>query len=101
MTADVEIQTLAHLKARVGTDYGRAFVYGTAGLAYVEGSSDLPGFMPDFSGTGGFAGFGSDFRLNDRFSVGGEVLFHDFDNIDDSMYSAQITTTQLRLSYHF
>ena len=101
LTGDVEITTLAHLKARLGTNYGRAFVYGTAGLAYVEGSSDVPALMADFSGTGGFAGLGTDFRLNDRFSVGGEVLFHDFENIDDSMYSAQITTTQLRLSYHF
>lgn len=101
LTGDVEITTLAHLKARLGTDYGRAFVYGTAGLAYVEGSSEVPALVADFSGTGGFAGFGSDFRLNDRFSVGGEVLFHDFEDIDDSMYSAQITTAQLRLSYHF
>lgn len=101
LTGDVEITTLAHLKARLGTDYGRAFVYGTAGLTYVEGSSDVPVLLADFNGTGGFVDFRLDFWMSDRFSIGGEVLFHDFENIDDSMYSAQITTTHLRLSYHF
>ena len=101
LTGDVEITTLAHLKARLGTHYGRAFVYGTAGMAYDEGSSDVPVLLADINGTGAIVGFGSDFWLSGRFSVGGEVLFHDFENIDDSMYSARITTTHLRLSYHF
>lgn len=98
----IEMDTLAHLKLRAGTNLGSVFVYGTAGLAYTSmviepvilGTSEV-------SDTAGFYGLGADVMVSDSISVGGEFLVHSFEDIDDSGYDVDFNTAMLRVSYHF
>ena len=98
----IEMDTLAHLKLRAGTTIGSAFVYGTAGLAYTSMTID-PTFAAaiDVSDTAPFFGLGADVMVSQSISVGGEVLVHSFEDIDDSGYDVDFNTAMLRVSYHF
>jgi opacity protein-like surface antigen len=99
--ADSVIEELAHLKLRAGTNVGSALVYGTAGLAYASGHVQPVGPVVDVSDTAAFYGLGAEMMVSDRISVGGEVLVHDFEDMDDSSVDVAFTTAQLRVSYHF
>lgn len=39
--------------------------------------------------------------LFDQFSVGAEVLVHEFEDMDDTGVDVEFTTAMLRVSYHF
>lgn len=97
----MDFDTLAHLKLRAGGDLGPAFVYGTAGLAYASGTIQPIGAPIDVSDTAPFFGIGADVMVSERFSVGGEVLVHNFEDMDDSGVDVEFTTAMLRVSYHF
>ena len=88
-----EIESVARLKLRAGTDLGRTFVYGTAGVARAETSLG--------QGDGGFAGVGAGWRLGARLMVGGEVLYQRFDDIDGSGVDAEATTATARVTFSF
>ena len=51
--------------------------------------------------TGEFYGIGMAYRVNDQWTVGGEILEHDFDDLGGSGISADATTVSLRASYRF
>jgi len=88
-----EVDSVARLKLRAGTDLGRTFVYGTAGVARAETSLG--------QGDGGFAGVGAGWRLGARLTVGGEVLYQRFDDIDGSGVDAEATTATARVTFSF
>jgi opacity protein-like surface antigen len=100
-TADSFIDELAHLKLRAGTKIGGAFVYGTGGIAYAAGQIENLGPVVDVSDTAAFYGLGADMMVSDSISIGGEVLVHDFENMDETDVDVAFTTAQLRMSYHF
>lgn len=89
-----DIQSLSHLKARLGYDLGTSLVYATAGAAYADADS----FGEDWGWTGGI---GYDYRLTDAVSLGGEVLYHSFDDFDDSGSDLDGTTLAAKITYHF
>lgn len=89
----VEVERLARFKLRAGADLGRTFVYGTAGLARAETSIG--------SGDGGFAGVGAGWRLGERMTVGGEVLYQQFDDVDGSGVDLGATTATARVTFSF
>ena len=88
-----EVESVTRLKLRAGRDIGRTFVYGTAGLARAETSLG--------TGDGGFAGVGAGWRLGGRLTVGGELLYQRFDDIDGSGVDAEATTATARVTFSF
>lgn len=97
----IEIDTLVHLKLRAGANLGPAFVYGTAGMAYADMVIEPIGLPLELSDTAPFYGLGADVMVTESISVGGEVLVHNFEDMDDSGVDVEFTTAMLRVSYHF
>ena len=90
---DVTVDSIARLKLRAGGSLGRTFVYGTAGLARADTSIGV--------GTGGFAGIGAGWRLGERTTIGGEVLYQQFDDVDGSGVDLEGTTATARVTFSF
>lgn len=85
--------SVTRLKLRGGYDLGRTLIYATAGAAKLDSSIG--------SDTGEFVGLGVAYQVTDRFTVGGEVLEHRFDDIGGSGVDADATTFNLRGSLRF
>ncbi|MCG3267573.1 outer membrane protein [Yoonia sp. I 8.24] len=94
---DVEIDSIARAKLRVGYDAGDWLPYFTAGVAQAE--VDFAG--TDLSDTGSFAGLGAEYRVSDSLRVGGEVLQHQFDDFDGTGFDFDATTVAARVSFQF
>jgi outer membrane immunogenic protein len=90
---DVSVDSVARLKLRAGGNLGQSFLYGTAGIARADTSVG--------AGTGGFAGVGAGWRLGDRTTIGGEVLYQQFDDIDGSGVDVDGTTATARVTFSF
>ncbi|MEO9864303.1 MAG: outer membrane beta-barrel protein [Yoonia sp.] len=88
----LELEQVLRAKVRAGYDAGAYLPYVTAGVAQatVNGDED----------NGYFYGLGVDYALSDSFTVGGEVLRHEFEDFNGG---ADITadTVGLRVSYNF
>jgi outer membrane immunogenic protein len=92
-----QLDSVARLKAMAGADLGRTLVYGTAGYAYAQAT--VGGASLDDNGW--FAGIGADYAISDRWSVGGEVLTHQFDNFANSGADLDATTAKARVNFSF
>lgn len=90
---DVDLDSMSRLKLRAGTEIGRGFVYGTAGIARAETSIG--------TGDGGFAGVGAGWRLGARTTIGGEVIYQQFDDIEGSGRDVSGTTATARVTFSF
>lgn len=90
---DVDVDSLSRLKLRAGTEIGRSFVYGTAGIARADTSIG--------TGDGGFAGIGAGWRLGARTTIGGEVIYQQFDDIEGSGRDVSGTTATARVTFSF
>jgi predicted porin len=88
-----ETDSVMRLKLRGGYDLGRTLVYATAGAAKLETSIG--------DDTGEFIGVGVAYQVTDRFTVGGELLEHRFDDVGGSGVDADATTFNLRGSFRF
>ncbi|UWR27788.1 porin [Sulfitobacter sp. S223] len=88
-----DVDSVTRLKLRGGYDLGRTLVYATAGAARVDTSLGKD--------TGEFVGVGVAYQVTDRFTVGGELLEHRFDDIGGSGVDADATTFNLRGSFRF
>ena len=82
---------------RAGYDAGNTLIYGVAGAAYAEAEA----FGEDLSDTGYVLGAGVDYKVTPNVVVGGEVLYHKFDDFDDTGIDADVTTVQARVAYQF
>ena len=89
----VEVDGLARLGLRAGADLGRTFVYGTAGIARADTSLG--------TGDGGFAGLGAGWRVGERMTVGGEVVYQQFDDVNGSGVDLDATTATARVTFSF
>ena len=88
---------MARLKLIAGYEVagGQGLVFGSAGIA--SGSLDNAGDIFDgFDGsdTNWVLGLGYDYRLNETWTIGGEYMYHDFDDIN-------VNTLHLRAAYRF
>ena len=92
-----KLDDIARLKLSAGYDLGRTLVYATAGAA--QASATIGG--ADLSDSGWFAGIGADYALNDRWTIGGEVLSNRFDNFDNSGVNLETTTATIRAGFRF
>ena len=98
-TADVDldgaatIDGVARLKFRGGADLGVALAYGTFGFAEADTS------LGDDDGWFIGAGYGLD--IGGGWVFGGELLYHEFDDINGSGVDAEATTLSLRATFNF
>lgn len=88
---DVSVDMLASIRGRMGIAFDRLFVYGTAGLAFVDATWSLESTgqfsgagSVDFDNVGVVVGGGAEFAITDMISVGGEVLHFGFDQFKDT-----------------
>lgn len=98
-TFDVEYNSLLRAGVEVGYDLGDVLAYGTVGFATLDlavgGSSAI-------DGDGMFYGLGVDYRMNDRFVVGAEILQHDFPDFGDAAGNDyDFMTVGLNFAYTF
>lgn len=88
-----EIDALGRIKVRAGAGVGPALIYGTVGIARADTTlGDEVGY---FLG----AGIGTD--MGSGWIIGGEVLYHNFQDIDDSGIDADATTLGVRATFRF
>lgn len=88
------LEEIFRVKLRAGPKIGRGLLYGTGGYAY--GDSDNAG-----DEDGWFIGGGYEYLVNDQFSVGGEVLYHEFDGFNGTGNDVEATTVQVRATFRF
>ena len=67
------VDSVARLKVKGGYDLGDTLIYATAGAARADTSVG--------DETGPFAGVGVSYKVTDRYTVGAEVLHHQFDDV--------------------
>lgn len=91
---NVELDNIFRVKLRGGVKVGNGLAYATGG--YAEADTNLLG-----SDDGYFIGAGYDYLVSDRLSIGGELLYHEFDNFNGTVLDADVTTVQVRTVYRF
>ncbi|MFG6500018.1 outer membrane protein [Sulfitobacter sp. 1A13191] len=88
-----DVDSVARAKVKAGYDFGKTLVYATAGAARADTSVG--------DETGPFAGLGVTYKVTDRYTVGGEVLQHKFDDVGGTGEDLDATTISLRGSMRF
>ncbi|HLQ18467.1 MAG TPA: porin family protein [Tabrizicola sp.] len=96
-TAGDELDSVAALKLTAGREIGNSLVYGTVGAA--QANATVGG--ADLSDSGLVYGLGFDYAVNDRWTVGGEVLEHKFDDFDGTGVDLDATTVKAKVSLQF
>lgn len=89
----VDVDDITRLKLRAGYDAGRTLIYGTVGAAKVNTSVG--------DATGPLGGVGLEYKVTDRFSIGGEALAHSFDDVGGTGIDADAQTYSLRATFRF
>jgi len=92
--AGSDLEDVFRLKVRGGPKIGKGLLYGAGGWAVADTSD-----MGDEDGW--FIGGGYEYLVNDRLSVGGEVLYHEFDDLGGNGNDVEFTTVQVRATYRF
>ncbi len=95
----LKMDNIWRLKLRGGYKIGNGLLYGTGG--YANADTNLLG-----DADGYFIGAGYEHMLTQNFSIGGEVLYHQFDNFKNipggvADYDADVTTAQVRATFRF
>ncbi|MFM7335560.1 MAG: outer membrane protein [Tabrizicola sp.] len=96
-TAGNELSDVMALKLSAGREIGNSLVYGTLGAAHANASVG----GTDLSDNGFVYGVGFDYAVNDRWTVGGEVLEHNFDNFDGTGTDFDATTIKAKVGLRF
>lgn len=92
-----ELDSVAALKLTAGREIGNSLVYGAVGIA--QANANVGG--ADLSDSGLVYGLGFDYAVNDRWTVGGEVLEHKFDDFDASGVDLDATTIKAKVALQF
>lgn len=88
------LSQVARLGARAGVTTGDFFIYGTVGAARAR----VPALGNE---TGPYGGIGIEYALDDNWRLGGEILYHEFDDFSGSGADVSATTAQARVSFRF
>ncbi len=89
-----DLENVLRLKLRGGYKFGNGLAYLVGG--YAEADTDTLG-----SDDGYFIGAGYEHLVTENFSVGGEVLYHEFDNFGPTTVDVDATTVQIRGTFRF
>ncbi|MBE0453546.1 outer membrane protein [Roseovarius autotrophicus] len=92
--ANASVEEVFRVKLRAGPKIGRGLLYGTGGYAWAD--TDNLG-----SDDGWFIGGGYEHRITDQFSLGGELLYHEFDDFGNANTDVDATTLQARATFRF
>lgn len=89
-----DVEQIFRAKGRAGYKIGQGLLYGTAGYAWADADNlgDDDGYV---------IGAGYEHLISSNFSLGGEVLYHEFDNFNSSGTDVDATTVQLRGTFRF
>lgn len=88
------VEEIFRLKLRGGPKIGNGLLYGAAGWANAD--TDNAG-----DDDGWFIGGGYEYLISSQLSVGGEVLYHQFDNFNSTGNDIEATTIQIRATFRF
>lgn len=92
-----DLKNKTDLKLQLGYDLGNSLVYATAGASWAK----IDDGLTSATDNGWVAGLGYDYAINDSWVVGGEYLYHKFDNFDDSGIDVDGGTFAIRANYRF
>lgn len=90
----VNVDNITRLKLRAGYDMGQSLVYATAGAA----RADVATLGTD---NGWLLGFGYERRLTETLSLGTELVYHKFDDFNDTGIDVEATTVQVKAIFRF
>jgi len=93
----VSIDNIFRAKLRGGYKLGNGLLYATGG--YANADTNVLG-----NEDGYFVGAGYEHLVTENISIGGEVLYHEFDgfnNADIADLDAEVTTAQVRATFRF
>ncbi len=88
------LERVFRAKLRGGHKIGNGLLYGTGGYAWAD--TDTLG-----NDDGYFLGGGYEHMITDRVSLGGEVLYHQFDSFGNTGTDVDATTVQVRAAFRF
>lgn len=91
------LDSIGRLGLRAGYDMGRTLVYARGGVAQAD--ADIAGVS--HNDTGWFAGLGAEYAVNDRWTLGGEVLSNQFDDFDNTGTDLEATTAAVTVGFRF
>lgn len=89
-----EVDTTYRIKGKIGTELGGGLAYGTAGFVWATS----PGLGDD---DGYLIGAGYDLPVSNNITIGGEVLYHEFDDYNNSGLDVGVTTFKARVGFNF
>jgi outer membrane immunogenic protein len=92
MTLENGIDGIYRAGVRLGYAFGPNLVYGIGGYAGLDANDDSDGY---------FAGIGAERFVTENVTVGGEVLYHEFDEFEIDSLEADITTVGLNVNFRF
>lgn len=89
-----DLENVFRAKLRGGYKIGNGLLYATGGYANADtnNAGDDDGY---------FVGAGYEHLVTQQFSLGGEVLYHDFDNFNSTTTDIEATTVQMRGTFRF
>ena len=103
-TADIDLgaaggslDDVTALKLTAGREIGNSLVYGALGAAHASATVGAA----ELSDTGLVYGLGFDYAVNQSWTVGGEVLQHQFDDFDGSGVDLDATTLKAKVALRF
>lgn len=89
-----DIDSTARAKVRAGYDLGNTLLYVAGG--FVQANTSALG-----DDDGYFYGVGADYRFNQNWTVGGELLAHKFDDFNSTGTDIDVNTFKVKASYNF
>lgn len=94
----IDADALASVRGKLGYSFGRSMLYATAGVGFLD-FEDLVG--NDEIATGFAAGFGFDYKLTSAVSLGLDVSYYGFNDLDNGIDDdLDIVTSYARLTFH-
>lgn len=88
------LENVFRAKVRGGYKLGDGLLYATGG--YAQADTDTLG-----SDDGYFIGAGYEHMITQNFSMGGELLYHEFDDYNSTAVDVEATTLQVRGTFRF
>ncbi|VDC30837.1 outer membrane protein [Pseudogemmobacter humi] len=93
----IKLKNKTDLKLQLGYDLGNSLIYATAGASWAK----LDNGVSSISDNGWVAGLGYDYAINDSWVVGGEYLYHKYDDFDATGVDVDGGSFAIRANYRF
>lgn len=94
LTPAVQVENIFRLKVRGGVKMGRGLAYATGG--YTNMDTNIVGDVDGY-----FVGAGYDYMFGEHLTVGGELLYHDYDNFTGTAVNSEATSFAVRTVFKF